>query len=68
MEQNREESKRNSGEHPGRNERPGGKTTGDKEKSRENDKRTRILQCMGNLNALHKVQGALLGQMEKEIE
>lgn len=38
------------------------------DKTFENGKRTRILQCLGNLNALHKVQGALLGQMEREID
>ena len=35
---------------------------------RDEGKRARILQCLGNLNALHKVQGALLGQMEREVE
>jgi hypothetical protein len=31
-------------------------------------KRARLLECLGNLNALNKVQGALLSQMEREIE
>jgi len=44
----------------------GGKRAG--ETLRDEAKRARILQCLGNLNALHKVQGALLGQMEREIE
>ena len=44
----------------------GAKTAGDG--LRDEAKRARILQCLGNLNALHKVQGALLGQMEREIQ
>jgi len=68
MEHNKEESKKNSGEQPRGNGRHSEQETSAREKTFENGKRARILQCMGNLNALHKVQGALLGQMEREIE
>jgi hypothetical protein len=67
MEQSREESEKIQGEQlrgNGHNK----EETGAKEKTLENGKKARILQCLGNLNALHKVQGALLGQMEREIE
>ena len=67
MEQNREEMKKNSKEQANRNGKHG-EQAGGKEKVFENGKKARILQCLGNLNALHKVQGALLGQMEREIE
>lgn len=67
MENNRKESKKNSEERLKRNEKPEEHKKDTKGKSAENDKRGRILQCLGNLNALHKVQGALLGQMEREI-
>ena len=30
-------------------------------------KRARTLECLSNLTMLHKLQGALLGQMEREI-
>ncbi len=30
-------------------------------------KRKKALECMGHLNALHKVQGAILVQMEQNI-
>lgn len=65
-------SKEQSGKSNGHQEKPAGerddgaKGTGDS--LRDEGKRGRILQCLGNLNALHKVQGALLGQMQREIE
>ncbi len=76
MEHNREESKKNSGGQPRHDERPEAcpernpkdETVRGKNSFCDSGKRTRILQCLGNLNALHKVQGALLGQMEREIE
>jgi hypothetical protein len=67
MEQNKEESKKNSGAQPRDNGKHNERVSG-REKVFENGKKARILQCLGNLNALHKVQGALLGQMEREIE
>ena len=67
MEHDKEESRKNSREQTRQNEGPEERKTDTKGKSHENDKRGRILQCLGNLNALHKVQGALLGQMEREI-
>ncbi len=66
MEHIGEESKK-SGEQQKRSVNSESETVDAKGKSHENDKRGRILQCLGNLNALHKVQGALLGQMEREI-
>jgi hypothetical protein len=67
MEQNSEESKKNSCGQPRSNEKHSEQDSG-REKVFENVKKARILQCLGNLNALHKVQGALLGQIEREIE
>jgi hypothetical protein len=75
MERGREESKKNSGEQPRQGEKPEARTerksndetVRGKNAFHDSGKRARILQCLGNLNALHKVQGALLGQMEREI-
>jgi hypothetical protein len=67
MEHNREETKKNSGGQQRGNGGHGEQASG-REKVFENGKKARILQCLGNLNALHKVQGALLGQIEREIE
>jgi hypothetical protein len=76
MEHNREESKKNSKGQPRQGERsedrhehsPKDEKTRGKNVFCDSGKRARVLQCLGNLNALHKVQGALLGQMEREIE
>jgi hypothetical protein len=37
------------------------------EEAEDSYKNHRLHQCVGNLNALHKVQGALLAQLEREI-
>ncbi len=68
MEHNREDSKKNSGEQLKGNEKHREEERSAKERAFEEGRKGRILQCLGNLNALHKVQGALLGQMEREIE
>jgi hypothetical protein len=68
MERNREETKKKSGEQSRGNGGHSEQETSAREKTFEDVKKARILQCLGNLNALHKVQGALLGQMEREIE
>jgi hypothetical protein len=67
MEQDKEETKKNSGGQQKGNGEDIEKASG-REKVFENGKKARILQCLGNLNALHKVQGALLGQIERDIE
>lgn len=63
MEQNAEGNVKNAGRN---------KSNDNAAKSTDNAqadaKRNRILQCLGNLNALYKVQGALLNQMEREFE
>jgi len=63
MEQNAEGKVKNAGGNESNNN-----AAKSADKSQANAKRNRILQCLGNLNALYKVQGALLNQMEREFE
>lgn len=68
MEQNREDSGRSERVEPGQNGKSDAKQARANDSLDDRDKRRRILQCLGNLNALHKVQGALLGQIEREFD
>ena len=68
MEQNREDSGISKRVEPGQNGKSNEKQARANYSLDDNGKRSRILQCLGNLNALNKVQGALLGQIEREFE
>ncbi len=68
MEQNKDDSGISKRVEPGQNGKSDEKQAKPKESLNDKGKRTRILQCLGNLNALNKVQGALLGQIEREFE
>ncbi|MBN1796410.1 MAG: hypothetical protein JW804_07040 [Sedimentisphaerales bacterium] len=49
------------------------KTTSENEqinisKKKKENKKARLIECLSNLTALHKVQGALMAQMEQNID
>ncbi len=73
MEQNREDSGRSERVEPGQNGKSNEKQARANDSLDDRDKRRRILQCLGNLNALNKVQGALFSALrfivgEKSVE
>ena len=50
-----------------------GKTTSENQEENTNvktkeHKKARLVECLSNLTALHKVQGAILTQMERNID